>query len=101
MTFTELAEAVHRDCEAINPKAYSAAECSSGQHAYYDGTQRREVRFMVYHDNHLRPDLQATCYYGSTPDEVYEKFIAAVMAPNKPTYEEALSLCDTPEAVQS
>jgi hypothetical protein len=99
MTFPELAQAVHRDCEAINPSASSAVECSSRSYGHRQDLAKRDMQFCIWHDDKLKQGLGSAVYHGATPDEVYDKFLAAVMQPATPTYSEVLELCDMPAAV--
>lgn len=96
MNLSDLITAVHRDCQAINPKAYCYAGCRGGDYGFGKGL---EIRFEIYHEGSLRDDLPGAFYHGNTPDEAYDKFLAAVMQPAAPSLAEVLELCDMPAAV--
>lgn len=95
MTFRELIEAVDRDMQSIAPNAYHTVQCHFTR---YNHMPTPVIMFGIYHDETVLGGTKGEWYEGDTPDEAYDKFLAAVLQPAAPSLAQALDLCDTPVA---
>lgn len=104
MTLCELIENVRRDMAEVAPKLYWNVEFVLRHWTHTRPGGEEEVVFRIYHESGLLGvDASGTFYDGETPQQAYEKFLAAISKPATPPLHEVLALCDTPngEAVGS